>query len=228
MGTARLVVFVVAASLCPAVAQANIWSWLEELSGPGPFHGEMLWVPVVCYDKPNWHPCLVRVTTREEDQDRRIKPAPIPMVVAVKIGWLRSDDGPRFKDLQATDPDNQGKVAVLPMTGLFLFRLHRSLDVGFGAGFMRVSGDGFDPLYRVSLVPVSASIIPLALNRDWQNHPWAYIIRAEIESSYLPQGFKGTDFNNSRTSFKSGPEFVTRAGFVLDVGAVARWIRHKG
>jgi hypothetical protein len=226
-----LLVFVVAASLCPAVAQANIWSWLEELSGPGPFHGEMLWVPVVCYDKDQaskWHPCLVRVTTQKEEEIRAKTALPIPMVVAVKIGWLRSDDGPRFKDLPATDPDNQGKVAVLPVSGLFLFRLQRWLDVGFGAGFMRVSGEGFDPIYRVSLVPVSASIMPLALNRNWQDHRWAYILRAEIESSYLPQGFKGIDFNNSRTSFKSGPEFLTRAGFVLDVGAVAGWIRHKG
>jgi len=224
--TARLLVFVAAASLFPAVAQANIWSWLEELSGPGPFHGEMLWVPVVCYDKPDWHPCLVRVTTKDEDAIRTTKPLPIPMVVAVKIGYLRSDNGPRFKDLPATDPDNQGKVAVLPVSGLFLFRLQRWIDVGFGAGIMRVSGEGFDPIYRVSLIPVSASIMPLALNREWQDHPWAYILRAEIESSYLPQGFRGTDFNNTRTSFKSGPEFLTRAGFVLDVGAVASWIRY--
>ena len=231
MRTARLLLFVVVLAGCPATAHADFLSWLEELSGPGPFHGDMLWVPVMCYDKdqsPTWHPCLVRVTTKSEDTIRATKPLPIPIVVAVKVGWLRSNDGPRFKDLPATDPDNQGKVNVLPVSGLFLFRLQRWLDVGFGAGFMRVSGNGFDPVYRVSLIPVSASIMPLTLNRNWQDHRWAYIIRAEIESSYLPQGFKGTDFNNTRTSFKSGPEFLTRAGLVFDVGALAGWIRYKG
>jgi hypothetical protein len=227
--TARLLVFVLAASLCPAVAQANIWSWLEELSGPGPFHGGVVWIPVMCRDKPSqnfevlesptWHWCVtrVRVTTIKEEESK-IK-HPLPMVFAVKLGWLRSEDGPRFKDLPRTDPDNQGQVSVIPVSGLFLFRLHRSLDVGGGAGILRVSGKGFDPLYRVSLVPISASLTPLALNCKWQEKRWAYILRAEIESSFLPQGFKGSDFNNTRTSFKSGPEFLTRVGFVLDLGA---------
>ena len=235
MRTARLLVFVLAAALCPAVAQANIWSWLEELSGPGPFHGGVIWVPVACRDKGpendqplQWHPCLVRVTTRAEEQIRSTKPLPVPLIFAVKAGWLRSDPGPRFKDLPATDPDNQGRVSVVPVSGLFLFRVHRALDLGGGAGLLRVSGEGFDPLYRMSLIPLSGSITPLAFNPEWQDHRWAYILRAEIETSYYFKGFKGTDFNNTRTSFKSGPEFLTRVGFVIDAGALVDSFRsHK-
>ena len=234
MRTTRLLLFVLAASLCPAAAQASIWSWLEELSGPGPFHGGVVWVPVLCHDKdaekldvpPKWHRCLVKVTTKKEETIRATQAFPVPVVFAVKVGWLTSDNGPRFKDLPPTDGDNRGKVSVLPVSGLFLFRLYRALDVGGGAGLLRVSGEGFDPLYRVSLIPVSASLTPLALNRAWQAHPWAYILRAEVETSFHPTGFKGTDFNNTRTTFKSGPEFLTRAGFVIDVGALADSFRH--
>jgi hypothetical protein len=231
MSHVRLVVFVLVASLWPATARADFWSWLEELSGPGPFRGGTVWVPVMCHDKGQennkelkWYPCLVRVTTRAEEVLRAKEPLPTPVVFAVKIGWLTSK-GPRFNDLPPTDADNRGKVSVLPVSGLFLFRLYRSLDVGGGAGLLRVSGEGFDPLYRVSLIPVSASLTPVALNPSWQDHPWAYILRLEIETSYYPKGFKGTDFNNTRTSFKSGPEFLTRVGLVTDVGALASWIR---
>jgi hypothetical protein len=168
----------------------------------------------------------VRVT--KVDEERSKLKQPIPMLVAVKVGRFRSKDGPRFKDLPATDPDNQGRVSAFPVSGLFLFRLHRSVDVGAGAGFLRVSGKGFDPLYRLSLTPISASVTPLALNCAWQEKRWAYIIRAEFETSYIRGGFKGTDFNNTRTSFKSGPEVLTRVGFAIDAGAlIDSFHKHK-
>jgi hypothetical protein len=232
--TARLLLFVVVLAGCPSTAHADFLSWLEELSGPGPFRGDMLWVPVACRDRApalvdtdepsRWHACLVRVTTDKEQKSKQKQP--VPLLVAVKFGWFRSNNGPRFKDLPATDPDNQGRVSVLPVSGLFLLRLHRAVDVGAGAGFLRVSGKGFDPLYRLSLTPISASVTPLALNCAWQEKRWAYIIRAEFETSYIRGGFKGTDFNNTRTSFKSGPEVLTRVGFAIDTGALAGWIRH--
>jgi hypothetical protein len=231
---ARLLLLVGLAVCWPSTAKADFLSWLEELSGPGPFRGDVLWVPVACLDKapdrveadepPRWHRCLVRVTRVAEERSKRKQP--IPMLVAVKFGRFRSKDGPRFKDLPASDPDNQGRVSALPVSGLFLFRLRRWVDVGAGAGLLRVSGKGFDPLYRVSLTPISLSVTPLALNCAWQEKRWAYVIRAEFETSYIHGGFKGTDFNNTRTSFKSGPEVLTRVGFAVDAGALAGWIRH--
>jgi hypothetical protein len=34
----------------------------------------------------------------------------------------------------------------------------------------------------------------------------------------VPQGFKGKDFNNFKTRFDSGPEFLTRFATVIDIG----------
>ena len=228
MRNARLLLLAGLLAAWPSTAHADFLSWLEELSGPGPFRGDVLWVPVMCRDRApalvetaepgRWHPCLVRVTTLKEQEATRKQP--VPVLVAVKFGWFRSNNGPRFKDLPATDPDNQGRVSALPVSGLFLFRVHRAVDVGAGAGFLRVSGKGFDPLYRLSLTPFSASVTPLALNCAWQDHPWAYILRAEFETSYIRGGFKGSDFNNTRTAFKSGPEVLTRLGFAIDAGAL--------
>jgi hypothetical protein len=115
--------------------------------------------------------------------------------------------------------DNRGEVTVVPVTGLYLFRLHKSLEAGPGAGFMRVSGRGFSPFYRLVLTPVSVSFAPLELVGDGKSD-WSRVLRVELDTGVVPQGFKGSDFNNSRTTFKSGPEFLTRGGVIADLGAL--------
>jgi hypothetical protein len=210
---ARLLVFVVVVALWPATAHADIWSWLEELSGPGPFRGDMLSFTVACVRNDKFKACPVG------DQDTR-------QTIVVRLGRLNSyGNRPRFRDLPASDPDNQGDVHVVPVSGLLLFRLHRSLEVGPGIGFVRISGNGFDAFSKLSLTPLNATFTPFALCKDLAKSKWAYVVRIELDTSYFPQGFKGTDFNNSRTTFDSGPEFLTRAGVVFDVGALfgATW-----
>ncbi len=204
----RLIIFVVAVALWPAPAHASFWSWLEELSGPGPFGGYMFSFTVACVQGDQVKACPVT------DRDT-------PQRIVVRLGRFTSKaDRPRFKDLPASDADNQGDVHVMPVSGLWLFRLHRSLEAGPGIGFMRVSGDGFDAFSKVSLTPLSATFTPFALCKDLAKSRWAYVLRVELDTSYFPQGFKGVDFNNNRTTFDSGPEFLTRAGVVFDVGAL--------
>lgn len=208
MQKARLMVFVVAVALWPATAHASFWSWLEELSGPGPFRGYMFSFTVACVQDDRLKACPAG------DADTR-------QTIVVRFGRFHSkEDRPRFRDLPASDGDNQGEVHVMPVSGLWLFRLHRSLEAGPGIGFMRVSGDGFDAFSKVSLTPLSATFTPFALSEELAKSRWAYVVRVELDTSYFPQGFKGLDFNNNRTTFDSGPEFLTRAGFVLDVGAL--------
>jgi hypothetical protein len=205
---ARLIIFVVAVALWPAPAHASFWSWLEELSGPGPFRGYMFSFTVACVRDGTPKACPVN------HEDTR-------QTIVVRFGRFHSkEDRPRFKDLPASDADNQGEVHVMPVSGLWMFRLHRSLEAGPGIGFMRVSGDGFDAFSKVSLTPLSATFTPFALSEDLAKSRWAYVLRVELDTSYFPQGFNGTDFNNRRTTFDSGPEFLTRAGLVLDVGAL--------
>jgi hypothetical protein len=208
---ARSIIFVVAVALWPATAHAGFWSWLEELSGPGPFRGYMFSFTVACVRDDGFNACPVG----DEATRQRI---------VVSVGRFTSkEDRPRFKDLPANDQDNQGDVHVMPVSGLWMFRLHRSLEAGPGIGFMRVSGKGFDAFSKVSLTPLSATFTPFALSEElaksrWAR--WAYVVRLELDTSYFPQGFNGADFENTRTNFDSGPEFLTRAGFVLDLGAL--------
>jgi hypothetical protein len=207
MTTTRLVLIMIAVLLCPAQAHAarGFWGWLEELSGPGPFRGGGYAQPVACADSEGrlrwcWQP-------KGEDNASLI----------VSAGVFNSGDGPRFSDLPATDADNQGQVRLVSVSGLYLFRLHRSLDVGPGVGFFRLSGNGFDPFYKLVLTPINVSFAPLAVRSSSR---YARILRLELDQSFVPQGFDGADFGNRRTTFDSGPEFVTRATLVIDFGAL--------
>lgn len=210
---ARLLLFVVAVALLwPSAAHASLLSWLEELSGPGPFRGTMVSLTVACVRGDELKACPAGDKNTQQ-------------TVVVRLGRLTTYDAPRFKDLPATDADNLGKVHVIPVSGLWLFRVHRSLEIGPGIGFMRVSGNGFDAFSKLSLTPLSASFTPFALNSRWSDSRWAYVLRLEFDSSFFPQGFNGRDFNNPRTTFDSGPEFLTRTGVVFDLGALggAAW-----
>jgi len=204
----RLLGFAVVAVLWAVPAQASIFSWLEELSGPGPFHGDILSATVLCNEGGIWKLCAV------PNRDA------VRQTIAFKIGRYESKEGPRFKDLPLSATDNAAQVIAVPLSVFWQFRLHRSLDVGPGVGFLRLAGRGFDAVYKLSLTPVSASFTPFALNPEWAKSEWAHIVRVELDTSYFPQGFKGTDFNNSQTTFDSGPEFLTRTGIVFDVTAI--------
>lgn len=209
MRNARYVLLAVLIVMWPATAHAGFWAWLEELSGPGPFKGDVFTATVLCIGA---------------DGERKLCAAPgesTRRMVALRVAWFNSDpDKPRFKDLPAADADNRGKVSVLPVTALYLFHLRPWLDAGGGAGFMRVSGDGFSSFYRLMLTPVSVTLTPFAINEKWQKSQWSQVLRLELDTSYIPQGFKGADFQNSRTSFDSGAEFLTRAATIVDLGAL--------
>jgi hypothetical protein len=81
---------------------------------------------------------------------------------------------------------------------------------------LRFSGDAFDPLWRFTLVPTSVSVRPLALVKEWKYKWWAYVVRGEVETSFVTKGYNALDFGNSTSTFSSGPEFLTRAAIVLD------------
>jgi hypothetical protein len=204
MKNARLLVLVTAMALWPGAAHAmNWWVWLEELSGPGPFTGATFLAPLICFEDGEQVSC--GRATRERGQ-----------TLVARTGRFTSGNRPRFQDLPRDDEDNRGAVYVVPISGLYLFRVHRSVDVGLGAGLMRFSGDRFDAFYRFTLTPAHASLRPLLL---WKTNRWTRLLRIEVDSTFVTKGFRGTDFGNTRTTFRSEPEFLTSAGVIIDVGA---------
>jgi hypothetical protein len=191
---------------------ASFWGWLEELSGPGPFKGWLFSTPLACQQDDEWTYCGPGKLRRDSKETRRR--------VELKFAVLESDEHQRFQDLPRDVEGNAGHVYAVPITVVYAFQLHRTIDAGPGVGFMRFSGKGFKPLYRLALTPVSASIRPLLARRRWTENRWARVVRFEIDTAFVATGFDGADFGNSQTSFRSGPEFLTKLGFVLDFGEV--------
>ena len=47
-------------------------------------------------------------------------------------------------------------------------------------------------------------------------HLPAYVVRGEIETSFVTSGFTAAQFGNTTSKFSTGPEFLTRAAVVID------------
>jgi hypothetical protein len=198
-------------ALWPAHAQAarGFWAWLEELSGPGPFYGRpMVSLTVACFDSDYALESCARDFNRER-----------PTLV-VRFGRLHTEDTPRFADV----PDDRREVRVFPLSVGVMYHPHSAFSLGPSVGFMRFSGEGFSPFYKLTLTPMSMAVTPLAFG-DWKDKRLARILRFELETSFVPQGFKGSDFENPNTRFDSGPEFLTRFATVIDLGELVwgRW-----
>jgi hypothetical protein len=221
MTRARLLLVFIAVLLWPTHAHAarGFWGWLEELSGPGPFKGGGVSLPVLCVDsKTNevaW--CgkkkLADSTDKDMADQKQDNVAGLPATVMLNLGVFNSDaDRPRFSDLDAAAANNQGRVRLWSVTGLYVVRMG-ALDIGAGGGVWLLSGDGFDLIKKLALTPISATFSPVALKRPRSRFAR---LRLEFETTYIPQGFNGTDFGNSETRFNSGLELVNRIGIVVD------------
>jgi hypothetical protein len=116
--------------------------------------------------------------------------------------------GQRFQD----DPQDTRPVNAFSFDAFYLFRINTDwdIDVGPGVGFLRYSGDGFDPIYRFTFSPLSFSIAPFAAAET----RWVRGIRLRLDSMYVPQGFSGQDFGNSVTGFETNGEFLTRMALI--------------
>lgn len=216
MKFARLLIFVMFVCLWPGTAHAarSWWGWLEELSGPGPFTGPMYSMPAVCWDSEGKKiPCrLFRRSDGERDKD-------IKKSLEITAGWLTSRSNPRFKDLVTANmdhPDNRRSVFAFPVNATYLFRPHRSLDIGPGAGVLFFSGKDVRVKARFVVIPVSASWKFLLCSRT--NHWIRRALSLEFQTNYILQGFSGRDFGSSTTRFTSGRELVGSIGVAVDLG----------
>lgn len=209
MKRARLVVLLGIITLWPsgAYAASGFWAWLEELSGPGPFRGWGYRAPVLCMKDNEVVSCW-----------KGLDPAPNRRLL-VSFARLGSGDNLRFKDLPDTE-DNRREVTVTQISGVYMFRVLSQVDLGFGAGTMIVSGKGFSAQWRLTIIPGSLSVRPLAFIPALKKYSWAHIPRGEAETYFVAPGFTASQLGSPASSFKVGPEFQTRLAIVLDFTAL--------
>jgi hypothetical protein len=215
MKRSRLLLLVGIFAVWPSLASAQDgwFGWLEQLSGPGPFHGGGAAVRLFCVLEDG------KVTRCFTDQNAD-RNNPIRGVFELRASWLTSGDNPRFRDT----PADTRSVHAFWIDPVFFVRVDRALDVGAGAGLIRFSGDGFNPLYRMTFTPVSVSFVPFAFAQpgDAGLRRWARVVRLRFEETYLTKGFTGADFGSTDTKFSTGGEFRASAGIVFDFASLIR------
>jgi hypothetical protein len=197
----QLCLFVVAAVLWPGVAHASFWGYLQELSGPGGFWGPDVTVRLACVTNAGIG--VTCLQDRSPDQYRHI------LNLRAALQW--SADEERFGDVTG----DRGRVWVFRLEPTYQYRFHPALDAGAGVGVARFSGARFDPIYRLSMTPVSLMFTPGAMGGSTSRA--ARLLRIRFDELYLPKGFSGADFGNTATTFHTDHEWLTSVTVMLDL-----------
>jgi hypothetical protein len=184
------------------------WGTLERLSGPGPFYGPGIDLGLVCKEATGpLHPCVLGLERRDRGPEFPVQ------VIGVRFAYLSSGDRERFEDTVG----DRRPVHVLELGASYNYAFHRAFDAGFAASWLRFSGEGFDPLTRFAITPVSVSLAPIAIA---STDPWARVFRVRFEEVYITTGFTGLEFGSRTTSFSTNAELIRRLKFVIDFGAL--------
>jgi hypothetical protein len=202
----------------------EVWAWLAQLSGPGPFSGAMA-LATACV------------------QDQRLKASPI---------GADSDDHKNLSDRSAshTHPElfcvfvDQGFFsspadaargypelrAHMTDVGLSV-RLIDGLDLGAGVGWLSFRGDRIPATTRkLTLTPVRIVIRPLLLALPEEiRRPWLGGLSFYWKQVYIPGRIQGREFGqippDGLAPFSGPAEAVESFGFALDATALLRFFR---
>ena len=200
MTTLRSLALLTAFLLLPAPARADgFFDWLEQWSGPKMFGvGADLHLFCATNEGKAVPLCQRLFVTRDlkTDQIRHIVDA------RAAFYW---NYGERFEDVS-----DSRSVRALKLMGMYHYRVSPNVDLGAGAGLLRVTGEGFpEPLSRTILTPVSLFVSPF--------NGAGRIVTVRFEASFITTGFTGAQFGNTATTFDThGGEWNVSAGIGFD------------
>jgi hypothetical protein len=182
-----------------AYAQADFFDWLEQLSGPGPFHGYFRSVNsrVLCTheevgaQRVDWW-C-------GNDTDRNIR-----HVVSAEVAWPDSDSNRRFDDA-TSEPQNNGTVRATRVMITYQYRFHPMVDMGLGIGSLVFSGSDFTNQVHPVISPLTLTFTPFAFMHGETSAKWGRLIRVEYAERLILGDIRAQDFNSLKsTYFKQG------------------------
>jgi hypothetical protein len=228
----RLVGLVLASVLgCAWPAQAGLLDILEELSGPGPFGykgnvlttfkclkvsaGGYTYTPHRNFGIPG----EVEVKPQLPGRAAEYKPPPPAFMPCFFAD---------FRRLQSLANDNfrnqtNAKTVELGIT----FPLARPIEIGAGAGWIQFDTVGITTR-RATLTPLRVVIKPLFFIPQHQKQDWLAFLKYYVKETVIIGRLRGEDFgvDNSVFDNKTSRDFVTSAGFIIDLGEVF-YLLHK-
>jgi hypothetical protein len=212
-----------------APARAIGIGWLEKLSGPGPFGGWEVGLPILCFDLA----ADDRRVTEEQPRNRlgragfcgeyqdRAKPTVI-------IGFQYSDFDSQKNRLEYDPSDERDKTVKLRSYLLSIdVRVHPAVDVGVGVAVNRFSGQAFESFTSLSFDPLRITIRPVALFLPRQRAVGGKVkvslrdlVQVKANARVYPKGFDARDFGSTGT-FDQAVD--VQWGVSVGIGVVLWW-----
>jgi hypothetical protein len=225
-------------SLGASRADAQIWRWIYELSGPGPFRGWELERRLLCLTEP----------------DRNAGPAPAPSPGRERAARALEILGPGcFGNPEAEGrrrrasfnlavgifdaernaltyerPGQDRDVKLTTLEPSFWWRPIDAIEVGTGAGVLWFSGPAFASFRRGFLEPLRLDVKPLALAADLagRRHPaWTELLSLRAGVIVIPNAFRAEDFGAVPGSFQVSREVLRNFSVFIDFDPLAVQLR---
>ena len=197
-------------------AYASLWDWLQEFSGPGPYHARLPnWMIDVCQQPIGRGPLLSDFEVT--DASRQSDPKPVTCVFA-DVRFFANDDNDNFgvKNVHVNSYDFGASAP-----------LHRAVSLGFGAGLMNITTPASSTNKFVLTAP-RVVIKPLLLygtNDFWSGHKVWYAVLGSVKY-YLKEQIvvghvRGEDFGlkvgDPNFNFNTQNERLASTGFIIDL-----------
>jgi hypothetical protein len=220
-------------TVCPGRADASgwvLWDWLDQLSGPGPFHGLHVAVPLVCglgqqengrVVNPEFKDgitCLnPRRMLRSLDAEREagdLTHRPWRRTVTLHLNLARLSSSTGTRNLQYVEPPAEPGVNWFRIGPGFVWHVHQYLDVHAGLDLNRLSskGDLFEPIWVPTVELVGVTLHPFADARNRHLRGVSFSVR----TARLMRSLDAGEFGAIRGSFQTGKETLIRFGIAYD------------
>lgn len=236
-----LILCLLAQAAAPRAADAWVWEFLEELSGPGPFTGWAFEWRVVCFSEPD---PANRDAVETDDESARaaakflqvfgpgcfFKQVPVQnrrtASFNVKFGLLDAKEN----NLQYRNDRLDRDVKLTTLMPSFAWRPVRSVETQFGIGMMWFSGPSFDSFTRVVVQPIQVDVKPLAAINQLRGADavwWDELLSVRAGITIVPRGFDATDFGAIPGTFRVSRDTLNTAAVFLDLESLVMKLRRE-
>lgn len=215
--------------MSPSVARANLWDWIQELSGPGSFHGRGNLLGTICrggllgaYDEA--HPSQIKSIPPSGRFDKR--------------PCLFVDTRRLENHKEATDLDRDNFPAKVQLTAYdfgvtWQFGPARQFEIGTGVGLVAFSSrpDGASTTtstHRFTITPIRVVMMPLTVVPHLQRNRFARLVKFHVGMLLIPGQIDATDFGvrlgtgPGESSWSARNDKLLSRGFLLDFGELIR------